>query len=213
MPGLTLIKRRLQGHRHQGGRIEGLDLRSMDAFGSTWEDVEFHGCRMQMANLANATFVNCRLIACDLSMVNFAASRFTSSVITECQAEQSSFIGAVIRDTNITETRLCYSTFAGTTWRGFCALEGNNFHGADLTFLESDRVSFTGSNLWGAKLVMGCPVFGAGMFDERQVRQFAAMMANATIPPEIGAELRRLADDQMDPVTRLMRRTDDVDGV
>lgn len=205
------MKRRLQGHRAQGERFHGLDLRSMDAFGSTWEDCEFHGCRMQMSNMANASFASCRFIGCDLSIGNFVASRFTQCVITECQAEQATFGGAIFRDTNITESRLCYANFSGTTWRGYSVIQQCNCHGADLTFLESDGIGFQGSNLWGAKVVMGCPMFGAGRFDERQARQFGALIANAKIPLEVEGLARELAGDQLDVVARLMRRDPDVD--
>lgn len=207
MPGLVKMKRRLHGYKAEGQRFEGLDLRAARAAFSEWSGCSFYHCRMQAADFRNAVFFNCEFVGCDLSIANFSFTKIFGTRIAECQAEMTEFVTVQFRDVAFDENRMCYSNFDESIFRGASRFNRCNLHGANLCFSEADRIDWTLSNLWGAKVVLGCPTFAAGRFDDDAKKQFAALVAFN----DEGGEFERIAGDRMPVVRRLMRAEADVD--
>ncbi len=200
---LLNFKRRAEGVKYDGEMFRLLDLRSMKAFGSTWNDCLFDKCQFDMTDFRTSKFTNCIFQSCRLRLVNFGASTFEGTNFLDCDLEQASFTGAYFNQCAFDECRLAYSDtlFLDATVKGKLAFGGCNFHGSDMTFREvvPGVMSFSDCNFWGAKISMGC-AFWTANFDQRAVKQFVALIARAC-----GDEkLKDYAGEQYGVVSRAM---------
>lgn len=202
MPNLSSFKTRAQGYQARGEVYEKQDLRSLSASGSSFEDCEFVDCKMQLAFFQFARLTNVRFSRCAMPLANFQGAILADVIFSDCDLEQASFVGASLRATSFVSARLAYSSFLNATFRGASGFTKSNLHGADLGILEADygTPSFTDSNLWGAKVIMGCQLWNADL-DEVTLRRVAALIARKT--DDLG--VRAYAGDQLAVVERLMK--------
>lgn len=204
MPTLSLMKRRLQGYAERDRTVENVDLRSMAAFQSTWENCTFTNCKMGLADLRSSRFVGCTFFECSVYASNFSNAQLTNVVFADCDFEQAVFVGAMLRDVRFMGCRMAYSVFDGATLRKGVVFGDCNLHGAGLDFLEADHPAFTDSSLWGVKQALGCQ-FWNGQFDEEQCRLFLAMVARAYPESNAADQIATMAGDTaMKLVRRLM---------
>ncbi len=200
---LTAYKRRAEAIKMEDQVFHQLDLRSMKAFGSTWTDCSFVDCQMDLSDIRASKFERVLFHNCTLRMVNFATSFFEDCLFRDCDLEQASFMGSQFRGGSFKGCRMAYgeTLFQDATAKGELVFEDCNLHGSSLDFreVEPGALTFTRSNLWNAKMSMGCAIWN-GSFDERLVKQFLALVARVSGDPEIVA----LAGDQYPVVCRAM---------
>lgn len=209
MHSLVKHKRRLHGYSAESRVWENLDLRSAQAFGSTWKGCEFIRCDFSASNFSNTTFENCEFTECTGTLANFGLCKMSDVVVRGGSWEQANFTVSILKRTTFTGVRLCYATFAETLVTNL-AFPDCNLHGADLRFLEAFGVDFTGANLWGASVAIGCQFFN-GVFDQKQCQIFQALVARRYPVAYIGDRMRELAGEEMPLVERLMRSDDEHD--
>lgn len=202
---MTLVawKRRAEAVHFEDQVFEKLDLRSMNAFGSTWKNCIFRDCQMDLADWRGSKFEGCTFSRCEARLVNFSTSFFENTAFTGCNLEQASFMGSHLLDVKFNDCRMAYgeTLFQNATAKRGVAFHGCNLHGSNLDFREVEPKSlrFDGCNLWGAKISMGCAIW-QGTFDDRLVRQFLALIARVAQDPRIA----ELAGDQFQTVCRAM---------
>lgn len=173
---MTLGKRRMQGHRYDGEKFENLDLSSLDAFESVWVGCTFLNCDLTLGNMQKVDLSGCTFESCDLRAVNFMGARIRQVRFESCDLRQSAFVGVTPLDRVVFQScRLQYASFYNSTARD-SEFNESNLHGADLRFVESQRLKYIGSNLWGAYVQIGCQFFSSE-FDERQCDLFTGMVA------------------------------------
>ena len=208
MPTLTSMKRRLQGHVQQGGHVYEADLRSVQAFQSVWENVEFDHSRLSMGDFRGSKFTNCVFTKTTVYGSNWNAATLHGVSFDGCDAEQVSFVGAVLRKAVFTDCRLAYSSFAGATFHDVRFIRCN-LHGCSLDMAEANDVSYLGSNLWSAVVPLGCAFFNSS-FDADTANRFAAMLARVHPNESAKAALIGMAGETTyRAVCRLMQATDE----
>lgn len=198
---LSKFHRRAQAHRGLNESNEGMDLRSMQAFGAEWVNSRFSGCKMGLADMRNVRLTETVLIGCSAYASNFLGATLRSCDIAETDFEQSVFSGSVIEDVVFTQCRFSFSTFAGATLKGKVRFLGCDFRGADLDFLESENVEFDGCNMWGIRVNFGCS-FWNSRFDRKTVQMFAGLLARLDDDPR----LVEYAGDRLPLLKRVMDR-------
>lgn len=200
---LVSFKRRAEAVKFEGEVFEGIDLRSMKAFGSTFIGCTFEGCQFDLTDWRASKFERCLFRDCSMRMVNFSTSSFEDCLFAGCDLEQASFMGAHFTKGAFLKCRMAYgeTLFQDATVKVELVLEDCNFHGSNMDFREVQpkALQFRNCNLWGAKMSMGC-AFWAGSFDKRMVRQFLALVARASQDSLIA----ELAGDQYAVVCRAM---------
>lgn len=204
MPSLVSQKRRAQGWRSEGETFERSDLRSLDAPLSRWIRPTFRAAKLGLANLTGAYLEGAVFTDCEMPLANFTGATISGMRLHGCDLEQARFNGAVIKDAVFDCCRMAYSSLAGATLVN-CRFARCSLHGADLDIIESARLVFEDSNLWGAKVAIGCGVFNAE-FDERTCNYFAAMLARIHPGRREAGMLRAVAGEYYyAAVDRLMR--------
>lgn len=202
--GLVNYKRRAEAAKFEGETFEGLDLRSMKAFGSQWIGCTFRDCKLDLSDLRTARFDNCVFLMCSIKLVNFATCFFDTTRFEECDLEQTSFRGSHFSKVEFAGCRMAYGDemFQDATVKVRLAFDGCNLHGSNLDFreVEGGALSFVGSNCWGAKVSLGCAVFNAKV-DERMQQQLIALVGRV----RENSTLDALAGEQKAVVDRLMR--------
>jgi uncharacterized protein YjbI with pentapeptide repeats len=200
---LTAWKRRAEACHFEGESFEGLDLRSMKAFGSTFKDCSFRDCQFDLADWRASKFDGCMFVRCKLPLVNFATSFFEESCFVDCNLEQASFMGSQFRDVMFTDCRLAYgdTMFLDVTVKEAAVFLRCNLHGSNLNFREvgPKTLRFDTCNLWGVVLSMNCAFWDCTL-DERTVKQFLALIARVAQDERIA----ELAGDQYAVVCRAM---------
>lgn len=200
---LVNYKRRAEAIKMEGEAFQKVDLRSMKAFGSTFTNCWFTGCDLDLTDWRASKFEDCHFFNCSMRLVNLATSFFDGCMFVDCDLEQASFMGSQFRDVEFRNCRMAYgeTLFQDATAKAKLVLEDCNLHGSSLDFreVEPGALVFTRSNLWNAKMSMGCAIWN-GSFDERLVKQFLALVARVSGDPEIVA----LAGDQYPVVCRAM---------
>jgi uncharacterized protein YjbI with pentapeptide repeats len=201
--GLVNFKRRAEAAKFEGDTFEGLDLRSMKAFGSQWTGCTFRDCKLDLADLRTARFENCVFLLCSVRLVNFGTCFLDNTRFEDCDLEQTSFQGSHFSKVEFVNCRMAYgeTMFQDVTVRNRLSLEGCNLHGSSLDFREVEpyTLSLEGCNCWGAKISLGCAIFN-GKVDERTQKQFIALVARLRPNPA----LDELAGDQKAVVDRLV---------
>jgi uncharacterized protein YjbI with pentapeptide repeats len=202
--GLAAFKRRAEAAKFEGETFEGLDLRSMKAFGSQWKDCVFRDCKFDLSDLRNTRFEGCLFLMCSIRLVNFTTSFFEGTQFDDCDLEQTSFRGSHFTRGGFSNCRMAYGDemFQDATVKVRLAFERCNLHGSNLDFreVEFDALSFAETNCWGAKVSLGCAVWNAKV-DERMQKQFLALVGRVRDNPAVDA----LAGEQKAIVDRLMR--------
>lgn len=200
---LLNFKRRAEAVKFESEVFEKMDLRSMKAFGSTWTACSFVDCDMDLTDFRASKFERTTFQNCSVRMVNFATGFFEDCLFLDCDLEQTSFMGAHFRDGGFKDSRMAYgeTMFQDATMKGRIRFEGCNLHGSNLDFREvaPKSLSFERCNLWGIKVSMGCAFWDA-TFDDRNIRQFLALVGRAAENPAIAD----LAGDQYAVVCRAM---------
>lgn len=200
---LVQTKRRAEGVRYEDQEFTNLDLRSMKAFGSTWIGCTFQNCVMDLADMRNSKFEKCWFKASKMNLANFAVSFFEDTAFLSCDLEQASFSGCHLRQTLFQDCRMTYgeTMFQDATVKGKLEFIQTNLHGSNLDFreVEPGSLKFFDSNFWGARVSLGC-AFWNGIFDERAVKQFLALIARVSQDER----LKELAGDQYPVVCRAM---------
>ena len=200
---LVAIKRRAEAVKYEGERFERLDLRSMKGFGSSFTSCLFEDCQFDLADLRTAKFTDCSFHRCSMRLANFAMATFEDSSFIACDLEQASFLGGYFRATLFSECRLCYgdTMFQDATVKGRLEFSDCNLHGSSLDFreVEPGSLKVMGCNLWSAKVSLGC-AFWNGVFDDRSIRQFVALIARVSQD----AGLKEIAGEQYGVVCRAM---------
>lgn len=200
---LVAYKRRAEAVKFEGEVFDRLDLRSMKAYGSTWKDCIFRNCQFDLTDWRASRFENCTFAHSSLRLVNMGLCFFEGTTFTNCDMEQASLQGSHLRDVTFLDCRMAYgeTLLQDATLKGHVAFRECNLHGSNLDFRESEPgvLRFTGSNLWGAKISLGC-AFWNGTFDDRTVRQFLALVGRVSQHPDIIV----LAGDQYEVVCRAM---------
>ena len=209
MPSIVSFKRRLQGHVQQGGFYNDIDLRSGQAFQSSWESVTFRKSRLSMCDFRGSKWVSCSLDGTTFYGANANAANFHGVAFTDCDMEQASFVGAVLKNVVFRNCRLAYSTFAGATLHNVM-FDGCNLHGASLLYAEATGVQYANSNLWSSEIALGCSFWNSA-FGMDDCRRFAAMLARVCPDPTAKETLRSLAGElTYKAIDRLMRPESDV---
>jgi uncharacterized protein YjbI with pentapeptide repeats len=202
--GLVNFKRRAEAAKFEGDTFEGLDLRSMKAFGAQFNDCVFRDCKLDLSDLRTARFENCVFLMCSVRLVNFGTAFFDTTEFDGCDLEQTSFRGSHFTRVSFSNCRMAYGEdmFQDVTVKVRLAFEHCNLHGSNLDFREVDggALSFLDSNCWGAKVSLGCAIWNAKV-DERMQQQLIALVSR--VRPH--ATLDSLAGDQKAVVDRLMR--------
>lgn len=211
MPSLVGRKRRLQGHVQHGGHVYEADLRSVQAFQSVWENVEFDHSRLSMGDFRASKWVNCKITKTTLYGGNFNAATLHGVVVTDCDAEQASFAGAVLRDIVFRDCRLAYSSFVGATLHNVIFVDCN-LHGSDLDYAEATGVQYSKCNLWSAKTAFGCTFWNSG-FDVETCNRYLALIARVYPNTETQKALTAIAGEATyKAVSRLMDTEPDRDA-
>jgi uncharacterized protein YjbI with pentapeptide repeats len=200
---LVAYKRRAEGVTFEDQTFEGQDLRSMKAFGSVWRRCTFSKCKLSLADFRTSRFEDVAFVDCEMPLANFSTSIFEKVVFGGTNLEQASFMGSQFRTVSFLKCRMAYgeTLFQDVTVKDSLYMMACNFHGSSLDFREVDKgaLRFDDCNLWGAKVALGC-AFWRGSFDEKAIRQFLALVANAAQDSDIA----RLAGDQYAVVARAM---------
>lgn len=202
--GLMAYKRRAEAAKLEGETFEGLDLRSMKAFGAQFRDCIFRDSKLDLSDLRSSRFDNCVFEGCSIRLVNFATSFFDTVEFDDCDLEQASFRGSHLTRVGFKNCRMAYGEdlFQDVTVKIRLEFSGCNLHGSNLDFreVEMKALSFADTNCWGAKVSLGCAVFNA-LVDEKMQKQLVALVARL----REHATLDSLAGDQKFVVDRLMR--------
>jgi uncharacterized protein YjbI with pentapeptide repeats len=209
MRSLTNFKRRLQGYKGISARYEKLDLSAANAFGSNWTEVAFEDCDFSGAIFKNAVFDRCQFVRCTGRLADFSTATFTDTGFFDSKLPQASFYASTFYAHLFSNCDLSFAIFADTSSRGL-AFPDCNLHGADLRLREALLpVNWTGANLWGVQVAIGCAFFN-GTFDSRQLRIFTALAARrhpngAILDERARLNLVEVAGDELKLVDRLMR--------
>lgn len=200
---LTAYKRRAEAVHFEDQIFHKMDLRSMKAFGSTWKGCSFVECQIDLVDWRASKFDQCLFQDCSLKLANFSTSFFEDCLFKGCDLEQASFMGSQFRDGAFKDCRMAYGDlmFQDATAKGELVFEDCNLHGSNLDFreVEPKALTFTRTNLWGAKMSMGCAIWN-GNFDKRLIQQFLALVARVSQDSDIA----RLAGDEYAVVMRAM---------
>lgn len=205
---LLAIKRRAESTTFEGERFEHLDLRSMKAFGAKFTHCTFHECKMDLSDMRTTRIDSCVFEGCELGKVDFSTSFVERTQFIGCNLEQSSFMGCYMSDVDFETCRMAYgeTMFLNATARSNVTFLKCNLHGSNLDFREAERgvLRFMESNLWAAKIALGCAFWNAE-FDEKTCQRFIGMVARVYPDEARKARLIEFACDQYHAVDRVMR--------
>lgn len=204
---LVSIKRRAEGGVYEAETYEKMDLRSMKGFGSKFTNCLFTDTMLDLSDLRNCRFDGCTFVSCEVQRAEFSSSFFEETSFHDCNLEQTSFMGCHLAETTFSDCRMAYgeTLFQNATAKKLRFVKCN-LHGSNLDFREANGLSFDDSNVWGAKISLGCAFWNAD-FDERTCRRFVAMVARVYPDLETKSKLIDLAGDQYPVVERAMRET------
>ena len=204
---LLKIKRRAESTIFEEETFSGLDLRSMKAFGARFTNCIFHECQMDLSDLRTSRIDGCLFDRCALSKVDFSTSFVERSRFVDCNLEQASFMGCFINDVDYESCRMAYgeTMFLNATAKSNLGFVKCNLHGSNLDLREAEPgvLRFEDTNLWGARVGLGC-AFWNGEFDEVTCRRFIAMVARVYPEKNLKAQLIAFAGDQYPVVERVM---------
>lgn len=202
-------RRHLSGSNFVDETFANLDLRNAVAQNGEWLRCKFINCKLDQATFANATFVNCVFESCEMRQT-IMVSRIYSCTFRFCQMDQASFNGADIQDSRFDKCRAEYSQWsAATLVRTAVDCE---LHGARLDINRSDRVDWTGSNLWGAVVPISCATFVGNRFDKRQMHLFLALLCKSTGNDNDREDVRSLVDERFQRLLDRLVIDAEIDG-
>jgi len=207
MVSLLAIKRRAEAMPFEDESYEGLDLRSMKAFGAKFIKCSFTETPLDLSDVRSTRFDGCTFLRCSIQRVDFSASVLEGCAFEDCDLEQSSFMGAHLNDVTFLNCRMAYgdTMFQGATVKRGVSFTKCNLHGSNLDFrvAEPGGLSFDDCQLWGAKAALGCAFWNAH-FDEKACQRFVAMLARIYPSNDMRVRLMEIAGVEYKVVNRAM---------
>lgn len=155
------------------------DLRHAIAVGATFTNCTFRDCKLNLGRFEGASFFGCHFEDCSFEQAELRAL-FRNCVFVECNLDAALFNGAILERTYFERCRLEYAVFTRATVIGGGFL-GCQLHGTYLDVAESSGVDFSGSNLWGAVIPLGCAVIVGNKFDHRQLHLLLGVVSKAVL--------------------------------
>ena len=205
---LLAVKRRTEGLVYEDETYDGLDLRSMRAFGARFVGCKFTDCKFDLADMRTVRLESCTFTGCSVTKVDLTTSTLDRVGFIGCDLEQTSMAGAYLSDVNFQECRMAYgdTMFQSASVKANVTFDGCNLHGSNLDFRvsEAGALRFKNCNLWGAKAAFGC-AFWQSEFDEQTCQRFIAMVARVHPNNDTRIKLMALAGDEYRVVDRVMR--------
>lgn len=203
-------RRRLAGQEYVDQSYANLDLRNAQAYQSRWVRCTFTNCKLDQAYFADATFVGCVFTDCSLTQATLV-TRIYSTTFENCNLDQVLLKGADIQDSRFTG-RAQYSDWQNATiLRTEVSID---LHGARMDITASTGVDWSGSNLWGAVVPLGCAFFAGNIFDKRSLHVFLALVTKTRGNDNDRSDIGRLVDARYKRIVDRLVLEDDstIDG-
>lgn len=174
---LSKLRRSLPGSTWENETFEGLDLRHALMAVATFNKCTFRDTNLARADMSNSTFIGCTFDHCDMTQA-VMIGRFYECVFIDCDLDDAVLRGADIRGTWFKGGRAEYTDFTrASMFNG--GFKHVNMHGARLEFAQTDKVDFSGSNLWGAVVPISCSLMVGNTFDARQIHSLFALLLHS----------------------------------
>jgi uncharacterized protein YjbI with pentapeptide repeats len=178
---MSLQRRRrlLAGSEWKDETFLSQDLRGAIAVGAIFTNCTFRKCKLSRGKFGGAFFSGCHFESCEINQA-ILQSRISDCTFVECDLDESLFDSAIIERTHFERCRLEYAVFSRATILGGGFL-GCQLHGTYLDVAESVGVDFTGSNMWGAVIPLGCAAIVGNRFDHRQLHMLLGIVNRAVL--------------------------------
>lgn len=195
-------RRRLLGGRYGPDHVLKEDLRNAVGASALFEGVRFEDTKFGQGDFLSAAFVDCSFTRCDMAGIRLLGTTLQKCLFKDTNLDQADFTAANIQDTHFDTCRLQYSSFRRAYFIGG-SLTRCDLHGALLDFAQAQRIDYSGSNLWGAVVPLGCQFFVGHRFDHRQIHFFLSLVSHVDGETD---EVQRVADPKIRRVVdRLVR--------
>lgn len=180
---LSRERRRLSGQLFEDQTFTNEDVRNGLADQAGFKNCTFVDCEFANASLGGAALIGCKFTGCDFRGAVMVA-RIYDCEFTDCDLDQATFGGAHVRGTRFTRCRFQYTDWTRATVEQTSFLRCS-MHGARLDMAVSRGLDFSGSNLWGALIPLGCAMFVDNRFDRRQLHMLLALLQRIDGPDAV----------------------------